>query len=151
MIGYIYITINKTNSKFYIGKHKKDTYDKNYYGSGVLIKQALDKYGKENFINQIICTCDTEQDLNESEKKWIKYYKELFPNLCYNLAEGGEGGDTTKYKTPEEIEKFREKMTLINRQRCSTQEFKEKLSKAMKQRYSTQEAREEQRAKVKAT
>ena len=43
----IYKTTNLINGKIYIGmsKNKKE----NYLGSGIYLKYAIDKYGKENF------------------------------------------------------------------------------------------------------
>ena len=39
-IGYIYKVTNKLTGEFYIGQHKKSTFDKNYYGSGVKIRNS---------------------------------------------------------------------------------------------------------------
>lgn len=37
--GYIYITTNTINGKQYIGQHISDTFDKNYKGSGIKLKE----------------------------------------------------------------------------------------------------------------
>ena len=65
----IYKTINLVNGKFYIGQSKNN--NSNYYGSGNLIKKAIKKYGKENFRKEILCICNSPQELNEQEKFWI--------------------------------------------------------------------------------
>ena len=47
---YIYLTKNIVNGKSYVGKHTyrgKDSFDKNYLGSGYLLKRAIKKYGKD--------------------------------------------------------------------------------------------------------
>lgn len=54
MKGYIYETTNLINNKKYIGKHICNNFDENYYGSGVTLKRALNKYGKENFKIKIL-------------------------------------------------------------------------------------------------
>jgi hypothetical protein len=51
-ISIIYCTTNKINGKKYIGSHNKRKL--NYLGSGTDLKQAIKKYGKENFTRQIL-------------------------------------------------------------------------------------------------
>lgn len=135
MIGYIYKTTNKINQKIYIGKHQSSEYDNKYFGSGKILRRAIEKYGIENFINEIIDIANTDEELNEKEKYYIKYYKDLYGRGCYNLASGGDGGDVFKYQSPKDKQNFVDKMTLINKQRCSTEDFKNKLSKATSKRY----------------
>lgn len=135
MIGYIYKTTNLINNKVYIGKHISSTHDNTYYGSGKIIKRAINKYGIENFSNEIIDTAETLEELNEKEKMHIQQYKDLHKSNCYNIASGGDGGNTLIYKSEQEVEAFRKKMTKINRARCSTSSFKQALSKATKERY----------------
>ena len=49
---YIYKITNNINGKEYIGyKTKTVNESKNYYGSGIIIKHAIKKYGKDNFSN----------------------------------------------------------------------------------------------------
>ena len=53
MIGYIYKTTNKINQKIYIGKHQSSEYDDKYFGSGKILRRAIEKYGLNNFTNEI--------------------------------------------------------------------------------------------------
>ena len=49
---YIYKIINKLNGKAYIGQHKIPKYKEDfrrYMGKGIAIREAIKKYGKENF------------------------------------------------------------------------------------------------------
>lgn len=87
--GYIYLTTNLINGMKYIGQHSSSTFDKYYYGSGVLIKKALSEYGIENFKCEIIEWCDTFEYLNEREKYWIRYYNADLNENFYNKAMGG--------------------------------------------------------------
>lgn len=99
MYYYIYKTINLKNRKYYIGKHKGYLNDE-YLGSGKLLRQAIKKYGKENFKKEILLYCLTEQELNYWEKRIVDRHKGNAN--CYNLAPGGEGGNVTKHLSSEE-------------------------------------------------
>ena len=68
----IYKTTNLINLKIYVGKDKKN--NPNYYGSGLLLRLAIKKYGKENFAKETIDICRNETELNIREIFWIKHY-----------------------------------------------------------------------------
>ena len=99
-MGYIYKIINKVNGKVYIGQTKK-TIEERYARHLSLAKQkknrylydAMNHYGLENFYCVKIEECDNQQ-LDDKEKAWIKYYQSNNPNYGYNMTEGGGGGDT---------------------------------------------------------
>jgi hypothetical protein len=88
----IYKTTNLINLKVYIGKDT--TANPKYYGSGVILNQAIKKYGIDNFTKEIIDTADNKKDLTEKEKYWIKYYNSDDREIGYNITKGGDGGDT---------------------------------------------------------
>ena len=97
----IYKTINKLNGKFYIGQ---DRYNNPLYlGSGLLLERAFDKYGKENFEKKIIENCKSLIELNQREIFWIKELNSTNPDIGYNIAIGGTGGDTISHH-PRRIE-----------------------------------------------
>lgn len=87
----IYKIINLLNGKTYVGKDKNNT--KHYFGSGKLIKQAIKKYGLENFKKEIIQECFSISEMNEKEIFWIKELNTISPH-GYNICLGGNGGDT---------------------------------------------------------
>lgn len=145
MTGYIYKTTNIVNGRVYIGKHCSEEYDNKYYGSGTILCKAIEKYGLTNFTNEIICTANTIEELNQLEKRYIRYYKEKYGRKCYNIASGGDGGNVLLYANQEKIDKFIEKMTVINKERCASTEFREKISKATAKRM--QEPKERQKLK----
>ena len=48
----IYKITNQINGKYYIGRHATKDVNDSYMGSGIGIKNAIAKYGVENFINE---------------------------------------------------------------------------------------------------
>lgn len=88
--GYIYLTTNLINHKTYVGQHKKATYDKNYYGSGVILAKAIQKYGKNNFNNIVLCWCRDQDTLDKKEQYYIDKYRKA-GKAEYNVADGGHG------------------------------------------------------------
>lgn len=97
----------------------------------------------------MIDTAETDEELNKKEKDYIKYYKELYGNQCYNLASGGDGGDVFKYQSPEQKQKFIDKMTKINQARCKTEDFKQKMRLATSKRYEDEQERQLHSDKIK--
>lgn len=91
MYYIIYKTINLINNKFYIGKHQCTDLNDGYLGSGIALRKAIAKYGKENFKREILFIFDSEIDMNNKEKEIVTIDLVNDPN-CYNLAIGGEGG-----------------------------------------------------------
>jgi hypothetical protein len=88
----IYKITNCLNSKIYIGKDT--TSNPKYYGSGVILNNAIKKYGIENFVKEVIDTAETKEDLSKKEKNWIEYYNSTDKSIGYNISKGGDGGDT---------------------------------------------------------
>ncbi len=87
----IYKITNKVNNKIYIGAHKTSNLEDGYMGSGSAIKNALIKYGKDNFKKEIIDYCENSDKMYLVEKKLVtKEFIKLPTN--YNLKEGGDGG-----------------------------------------------------------
>lgn len=88
MIG-IYKITNKINGKFYIGQsvdiERRFMEHKTPHGTITSIKLAMRKYGKENFLFEVIEEC-LEEDLNEREMYWIAALKPQ-----YNRCSGGTG------------------------------------------------------------
>jgi hypothetical protein len=87
------MTICLINNKKYIGKYEGKESDK-YLGSGKLLKRSILKHGKENFKRIILEKYNNKNDCREGEKKWIKLFNAVEAKDFYNIAHGGEGGDT---------------------------------------------------------
>jgi len=87
----IYKVINKINKKFYIGYHKTKDLNDDYFGSGIVLKKAVEKYGKETFYKEILHIYTNEKKAFIKEKELVS--KSLLESgTCYNLNEGGHGG-----------------------------------------------------------
>lgn len=97
----IYKTINLINGKIYIGKSINNI--KSYLGSGKLIKAAIKKYGKDNFKKIIIDHAESENELNEKEIFWIKFFNSTDKNIGYNIHKGGNGNSFVNRKNEKEI------------------------------------------------
>lgn len=72
--GYIYRITNLVNDKTYIGRHKikKDESFLTYMGSGRLINSAVAKYGRNNFLKEILEYADTQDELSAMELVYIE-------------------------------------------------------------------------------
>lgn len=86
----VYKTTNKLNDRCYIGVHHLDskTVRKFYLGSGSLLKAAIKKYGKENFVRETLFEFNDLQDALNKEKEIVteEFIKD---DSNYNLTEGG--------------------------------------------------------------
>jgi len=91
--GYIYKTTNLVNNKIYIGKSRLP-FNPKYFGSGLLIRKAINKYNKKNFKLEVIVYESDKNKLNELEKKYIEEYRLICGEAnLYNLSNGGNGGE----------------------------------------------------------
>lgn len=83
---FVYKITNNLNGKIYIGQHIPN--NKRYFGSGPLIKTAIEKYGKDNFTKEILEECSDKGELNTCERKWIIKLDSTNPDKGYNLRLG---------------------------------------------------------------
>lgn len=90
----IYKITNKLNNKVYIGQTRRPLTErlwehKNNKRYRSLISLAINKYGINNFIIEIIAQCENIKELNLAETHYISQYKCLAPK-GYNLISFGE-------------------------------------------------------------
>lgn len=142
--GFIYITTNNINNRKYIGQRKYYGNWQNYLGSGTILKNAIKKYGANNFTIEIIDRCYSKDELNKREKYWINHYNAIDDRLFYNIAKGGNGGDTYSGLSEEQLNIIKQKINrngehnpMFNKKHKN--ETKNKMSIKAKERLKTKE------------
>ena len=115
---WIYKITNIQNNKVYIGqtirpieqRFKRHLSDALNNILDTHFARAIRKYGKENFIIEQIDEAQTQDELNQKEQYWIKYYNSV--NEGYNETDAISkcGGNTYQSKTEEEMEVIKEKI-----------------------------------------
>jgi len=121
----IYKTINLINNKIYIGQDSNN--NPKYLGSGLLLRKAINKYGKKNFKKEILEFCNNQNELNEKEIYWIEKMNSRDLDIGYNIDYGGKSSK----KTIESIKKT----AIGNTGKKRTIEQKDKLSKSANKRW----------------
>lgn len=93
MYGYVY-RVTLPNKYSYIGSHQSETFDEYYWGSSENYKywKALFLAGKENVKREILCWCETYEELIKAE------YQAMLDNneYLYNLSKPKIKNEKTK-------------------------------------------------------
>jgi group I intron endonuclease len=131
-MGFIYKITNKISKKCYIGETTEENPEERWkrhkyaISKGVgcpALRDAVVKYGLENFTFEVLIIC-FDENRYDHEKEYIKKYNSVVPN-GYNILEGGAGGGFKgKHHTPEMIEKI----AAINRKRFEDPAERKKCS-----------------------
>tara|TARA_R110002074_G_scaffold193777_1_gene359687 strand:- start:1968 stop:2591 length:624 start_codon:yes stop_codon:yes gene_type:complete len=100
----IYKTTNTVNNREYIGYHSTKDLNDGYLGSGKILEQAIQKYGKDKFIKKVLYEYDNREDALAKEKEIVTAEYVDRPET-YNLKIGGEGGFDYLHKDPNMIAK----------------------------------------------
>lgn len=125
MYYIIYKTTNKVNGKYYVGAHKTSNLEDGYMGSGKRLLRAIEKYGQENFVKEILYTFDNQEQMYAKEKEIVNEQFVSDKNT-YNLKIGGFGGwDHVDLSNRVFTEKSRKKMSVAasKRQTGETNSF----------------------------
>jgi len=93
----VYETTNQVNGKVYRGVHATENPDifDGYLGSGTVLKQAIKKYGKNNFKREILSVHEDFDDAYDEERRIVD---KMFVKRddTYNLVIGGDGSHQGK-------------------------------------------------------
>ena len=131
MFYIIYKVTNIANGKIYIGKHETVNIADSYLGSGIALKRAIKKYGKESFKKEILHVFKTAQEMDD------------------NMGIGGEGGPQFKGRkhsseTKEKLRQLRKSYPPLNA------EARAKISQANRNRYVSDMTRQKISHKARA-
>lgn len=162
---YVYKMTNVKNNKVYIGKTndlnrrleehldvvKRGVGSKDYY----IIHAAINKYGIENFIIEIIEVCEIEKISFEREIYFVALYKSNIhrygSDFGYNMTDGGEGptgrkaSQETRKKLSESHKGYimpewqKKKISESNKGKIVSEETRKKLSQSKKGRKLSEE------------
>lgn len=90
---YIYMHENKENHKKYIGQTCQKLKDRWHNGLGYVnckrFYSAIQCYGWDNFNHIVLEEVETQEEANEREQYYIKFYNTMDIDFGYNLVEGG--------------------------------------------------------------
>lgn len=135
MIHYVYKITNKINGKFYIGKKSSKNIDDNYYGSGVVIRQAIKKYGIDNFQKEILKTFNTSEEAFLYESTLVT--TDLINDKnCYNQVTGGELTGGVVFS--EEAKRKRSSHHIGVKRSSQTRELQSKKKKEFIEKFGTE-------------
>lgn len=134
----VYKITNKCNSKAYVGitcqghmvRFRHHVFESKH-GSTCPIHRAIEKYGEESFLVEVIDNANTIAELKEKEIYWISKLNSDGMTL-YNLTDGGDG--TFGYKHSDETKK---KLSIIASGRTHSEEHKLYMSVTMKNIWKT--------------
>lgn len=165
-VHFIYVTENLINGKLYIGQHTCN-YDKQftdgYLGSGRALKNAVKKYGAENFSRIILEYAESPEELNELEAKYVDE-EVINSKMFYNMKTGGiqntVWNQEVRKRKSESMKKStiskslkqhfidhpeaRERMSQISKKMWESDEYRKKFSESQKGRkhYVSEEAKQ---------
>lgn len=115
---WIYKITNIQNNKVYIGQTIRPIEQRFHRHLNDAINNILDthfarairKYGKDNFIVEEIDITQTQDELNQKEQYWIKFYNSVKEGYNETDAISKCGGNTYQSKTEKEMEVIKEKI-----------------------------------------
>ena len=134
---YTYLITNTVNGKKYFGVRNCEAVtperDGKYLGSGVLVKRAVKKYGRDAFTKKVDGKWETSDEAYKRErevvnKEWVE------DKRTYNLRIGGLGGVIASEETRKKISKH-------SREVKRTEEWGKNLSLSLKGREFSKDER----------
>jgi hypothetical protein len=131
----IYKITNLINGRQYIGRDSKN--NPNYYGSGPAIKNAIKKYGRENFKKEIIEHCSSFENLIQREEYWLNYYDAGNSKMFYNNHNASIGwgiGNQNIMFGKSHSEETIKKISSANKGKKRSEETRKRLSEAGKKK-----------------
>lgn len=142
MLGEIGLTYDKKRDMFYVFKCWKILPD--YFGSCKQIKRATKKRPK-TLTKQQLCTATSPEELNAREKHFIKLFDATNNPKFYNIAEGGNGGNTHAGWNEQRRAAYSAKISMVTKLRGPRSQItKTKISNTLKGHIVSEETRKKQ-------
>ena len=119
----VYMHVNKTNGKKYIGitKNKPEERWQNGYGyKKQVFYNAIQKYGWDNFEHIILFENISEDEASKKEIEMISKYKSNDKRYGYNISCGGENGHNDLWND----EEYRLRQVQERKTRWNNEEFR---------------------------
>lgn len=149
--SYVYKIMCKINGEYYFGSSyeaKKDY----YWGTGRIIKERIAKYGKENFVKDILGEFDDRVEAHKVENQYIEKFRhdEKCLNQMLNRHFGSFNEETCAKKSAANLgkifsEEHKAKIGAANAVsqlgKHHTKETREKMSVARRGKHHTYESR----------
>lgn len=134
----VYKTTNILNGMYYIGVHKTKHPNDNYLGSGTYLRFAIEKYGEENFVKEVLFIFQTSKEAYDKERELVNsdFLKE---ENTYNLCIGGNSNSFENINLNIELRKAKNKkaqLAMIATGFYKTPEFIARKSARIKQEYA---------------
>lgn len=134
--------VNSVNGKIYIGQTRRNYLQRiseHFHRSDgcPLLKKAIEKYGKEKFIPQLLDVAYSQKEANFLERMWIRLYKTYEKTEGYNLSMGGSFGSFNKETLAKMSESHKgEKNNFFGKRH--SEETKKKMSADRKGRHANE-------------
>lgn len=142
MYGYVYLTINTVSGMKYIGKHKGEQFDPNYYGSGILLTEDMKHYSLDVYERTVLCWCETLEELNSKEIEYIKKHDAVNNAEYFNLSAGGDGGSLpASLMSPERSKQKSERISKALKGHTESAETRQRIGIKHKQLWEDPEFR----------
>ena len=114
----IYKITNKINGKVYIGqtirpveyRFHRHINDAMHNILDTHFARAIRKYGPDKWQLEVIDNAETQEELNQKEQYWIRYYNSVEEGYNETDAISKCGGNTYQSKTEEEMEVIKDKI-----------------------------------------
>ena len=163
----IYCHIHTESGRRYVGLTKRTMmwrWNRHVYAANKQTRgwshfaNAIRLYGKDAFSHEVLESCDSLEEANAAEIKWIEHFRTRDPEYGFNLAKGGahtphpisNPWDRPEYRTKSceasrakwEDPDFRAKLEAKQKEVHSRPEWKANMSTASKQAFAKPEVRE---------
>ena len=173
----IYCHVHKATGRRYVGLTKmtwRKRWNRHVYNATRAEKNgrshfwnAIRKYGKDAFDHEVLEVCDSLEDANEAEEKWIAHFDSTDPEKGFNIKRGGDHVPHSEKRNPWDQPEYRRRVTESMKERCrdpawqaaqaarskeinSRPEVRRKLSEATSRQFTSEEVRQKMSETVKA-